>query len=146
MSPCHPLAPYAASRSRHAASRCRKRRQAGGGPECRASRWVSDATALARLMTAVECRGGYTQIRKVLKHALREASAAKVSALVYVGDAMEEAPDELCNRYLPVRAGGGGPASRAAGGGGGLRGRWTGGTSRLCKRPRRPYFAARTDV
>ena len=65
--------------------------------ECRASRWVSDAAALARLMTAVECRGGYTQIRKVLKHALREASAAKVSALVYVGDAMEEAPDELCN-------------------------------------------------
>ena len=68
-----------------------------GFDECRASRWVSDATALARLMTAVECRGGYTQIRKVLKHALREASAAKVSALVYVGDAMEEAPDELCN-------------------------------------------------
>ncbi len=68
-----------------------------GFDECRASRWVSDATALARLMTAVECRGGYTQIRKVLKHALREASAAKVSALVHVGDAMEEAPDELCN-------------------------------------------------
>ena len=68
-----------------------------GFDECRASRWVSDATALARLMTAVECRGGYTQIRKVLKHAAREASAAKVSALVYVGDAMEEAPDELCN-------------------------------------------------
>jgi hypothetical protein len=68
-----------------------------GFDECRASRWVSDATALARLMTAVECRGGYTQIRRVLKHALREAGAAKVSALVYVGDAMEEAPDELCN-------------------------------------------------
>ena len=68
-----------------------------GFGECRASRWVSDATALARLMTAVECRGGMTQIRKVLQHALREASAGKVSALVYVGDAMEESVDELCN-------------------------------------------------
>ena len=68
-----------------------------GFDECRASRWVSDAAALARLMTAVDCRGGYTQIRKVLKHALREAAAGKVSALVYVGDAMEESADELCN-------------------------------------------------
>jgi|SRR5271165_5440230 len=33
-----------------------------GFDECRASRWVSDAGALARLMTSVECRGGYTQI------------------------------------------------------------------------------------
>jgi hypothetical protein len=65
--------------------------------ECRASRWVSDAAALARLMTAVECRGGYTQIRKVLQHALREASAGKVNALIYVGDAMEESADDLCN-------------------------------------------------
>jgi hypothetical protein len=68
-----------------------------GFDECRASRWVSDAAALARLMTAVECRGGYTQIRKVLQHALREASAGKVNALVHVGDAMEESSDELCN-------------------------------------------------
>ena len=153
-----------------------------GFDECRASRWVSDAAALARLMTSVECRGGYTQIRKVLKHALREASAAKVSALVYVGDAMEEAPDELCNlagqlallgvpafmfqegndgearacfkeiarltRGATCRFGPGAaaPASRAARSCGRLRGGWTGGTSRLCKRPRRPYFAARTDV
>ncbi len=68
-----------------------------GFGECRASRWVSDATALARLMTAVECRGGYTQIRRVLKHAACEAASAKVGALVYVGDAMEESADELCN-------------------------------------------------
>ena len=68
-----------------------------GFDECRSSRWVSDATALARLMTAVECRGGFTQIRKVLKHALGEAANGKVSALVYVGDAMEENVDELAN-------------------------------------------------
>ena len=68
-----------------------------GFDECKASRWVSDATALARLMTAVQCRGGFTQIRKVLKHALGEAQHGKVSALVYVGDAMEENVDELAN-------------------------------------------------
>jgi hypothetical protein len=68
-----------------------------GLDECRASRWVGDATALARLMTAVECRGGHTQIRKVLKLALSEAEQGKVGALVYVGDAMEENVDELAN-------------------------------------------------
>jgi hypothetical protein len=30
-----------------------------GFDECRASRWVSDAGALARLMTRVPCRGGW---------------------------------------------------------------------------------------
>jgi hypothetical protein len=68
-----------------------------GFDECRSSRWVSDAAGLARLMTAVDCRGGYTQIRKVLNHALREAGSTKVGALVYVGDAMEENADELCH-------------------------------------------------
>jgi hypothetical protein len=68
-----------------------------GFDECRASRWVGDASALARLMTAVECRGGHTQIRKVLKHTLAEAENGRVGALVYVGDAMEENVDELAN-------------------------------------------------
>jgi hypothetical protein len=68
-----------------------------GTDECKASRWVNDAGALARLMTAVSCRGGFTQIRKVLKHALAEAEGGKVSALVYVGDAMEENVDELAD-------------------------------------------------
>ena len=63
--------------------------------ECRASPWVSDAAALARLMTGVRCLGGFTQIRKVLKHARREAEKKKVDALVYVGDCMEENVDEL---------------------------------------------------
>lgn len=68
-----------------------------GYDECRASKWVTDAEALARLMTSVQCRGGFTQIRKVLTHAIRETKAEKVSALVYVGDAMEEEVDHLAN-------------------------------------------------
>jgi hypothetical protein len=63
--------------------------------ECRASAWVSDAAGLARLMTSVRCLGGFTQIRKVLKHARREAEKMRVNALVYVGDCMEESVDEL---------------------------------------------------
>jgi hypothetical protein len=63
--------------------------------ECRASRWVSDAAALARLMSGMQCMGGFTQIRKVLKHARREAEKQPVNALVYVGDCMEESVDEL---------------------------------------------------
>jgi hypothetical protein len=69
-----------------------------GTGECRASRWVADPAALARLMTTVQCRGGFTQIRKVLSHVRKEAEQRRVNAVVYVGDCMEEAIDELCGR------------------------------------------------
>jgi hypothetical protein len=69
-----------------------------GLAECRASRFVSDPRALAGLMERIDCRGGHTQIRKVLAHVRRESEAARVQALVYVGDAMEESVDELCAR------------------------------------------------
>jgi hypothetical protein len=67
-----------------------------GFGECRASKWVSHPDALARLMTSVDCRGGNTQISKVLAHILREAKLQKVNACVYVGDCMEESADLLC--------------------------------------------------
>ena len=69
-----------------------------GFGECRSSKWVSDPTALARLMTGMECRGGHTQIGKVLAHIRKEAAGRKVNAVVYVGDCMEESIDELCAR------------------------------------------------
>src|SRR5439155_24871939 len=61
-----------------------------GLSECRASHWVSQAERLGTLMERIECRGGHTQIGKVIAHAKRETQAAKVQALVFVGDAMEE--------------------------------------------------------
>jgi hypothetical protein len=67
-----------------------------GFGECRASKWVSDANSLAGLMTTVQCRGGHTQIRKVLKHVRKETERQKVDAVVYVGDCMEENIDQLC--------------------------------------------------
>src|SRR5277367_215774 len=64
--------------------------------ECRASGWISDTTQLANLMGKIDCRGGNTQIGKVLSEARREAVASGVRAVVFVGDAMEEAVDQLC--------------------------------------------------
>jgi hypothetical protein len=64
--------------------------------ECRASAWVSQAERLAELMTRIDCRGGHTQIGKVLAHARAESERRKVQALVFVGDAMEEKLDDLC--------------------------------------------------
>ena len=67
-----------------------------GFGECRSSKWVSNPDALARLMTQVQCRGGHTQIGRVLRHARGEMEREKVSAMVYVGDCMEENVDDLC--------------------------------------------------
>jgi hypothetical protein len=47
-------------------------------------------------MVRIDCRGGHTQIAKVLQHVRREAEKRPVAALAYVGDAMEENPDTLC--------------------------------------------------
>src|SRR4029079_12685733 len=64
--------------------------------ECRASTWISDGAHLAKLMSKIDCRGGNTQIGKVLSEARREAVASGVRAVVFVGDAMEENVDALC--------------------------------------------------
>jgi hypothetical protein len=64
--------------------------------ESRASPFVANARALRDLMVKIDCRGGQTQIRKVLAHVRREAEKRPVAALAYVGDAMEENPDQLC--------------------------------------------------
>jgi hypothetical protein len=63
--------------------------------EFKASAFVARTDALKELMTAIDCRGGHTQIGKVLAHALAESKRGKVGALVYIGDAMEERADDL---------------------------------------------------
>ncbi len=69
-----------------------------GFGECRSSKWQPDAKGLARLMTSVACRGGQTQIGKVLSHIIRETDRKKVGAAVFVGDAFEEAIDDICHK------------------------------------------------
>ena len=66
-----------------------------GFAECKASRWMTGAADLHRAMSRVGCLGGATQIGRVLAHAAAEAKAKRVSALVFIGDAMEESADAL---------------------------------------------------
>jgi len=65
--------------------------------ECRASRWLSEPQQLAKTMSQIMCEAGHTQIEKVLTHAQKETKLLKVSALVFVGDAMEENSDSLAH-------------------------------------------------
>jgi len=67
-----------------------------GFNECKASRWMTNAADLHRAMRAVSCLGGETQIERVLAHAIAENDKQRVNALVFVGDAMEESVDRLC--------------------------------------------------
>ena len=66
-----------------------------GVDECRASKWVINAGALRDLMLRIACAGGPTQITKVLNHSAGEAAKTQVSALVYIGDSIEESLEEL---------------------------------------------------
>jgi hypothetical protein len=68
-----------------------------GFGEFRASRWLTDSAELSRLMGGVRCEGGHTQIARLLRHAQEEHRKATVRALVFIGDAVEENPDSLCD-------------------------------------------------
>ena len=50
-----------------------------GQSECRASPWVAEAKRMGTMMSRIDCRGGHTQIGKVLVHARRENDSRKVS-------------------------------------------------------------------
>jgi hypothetical protein len=63
--------------------------------ECKASRFVADGQGLTALMAKIEVRAGTTQIRRILDHVRDETRRARVGALIYVGDAMEEDVDTL---------------------------------------------------
>lgn len=73
-----------------------------GLDECRASPWIAEPRKLGAMMAKIDCRGGRTQIGRVLGHAGREAASGPVGALVFVGDAMEETVDELCAQAGPL--------------------------------------------
>jgi hypothetical protein len=58
--------------------------------------WCSDSMALLGLMSGIACRAGTTQLERVLHHALAENKSQRIHCVVYVGDAMEENADVLC--------------------------------------------------
>jgi hypothetical protein len=61
------------------------------------SPWLTDSEAVANQMARVHCEGGHTQIGRLLRHAMAEHGKVKIRALVFIGDAVEENPDQLCN-------------------------------------------------
>ncbi|MCW5714144.1 MAG: VWA domain-containing protein [Bauldia sp.] len=69
-----------------------------GFGECRASKWVGNAAALRDLMTGIDVRAGKTQIGKLLAHARSETQKQRVQAMVFIGDAFEEAVDSVADR------------------------------------------------
>jgi hypothetical protein len=68
-----------------------------GLTDFQASPWLDDTKALADAMAEVECRGGQTQLRKVLHHVLSEAARERIDAVVYIGDAFEENAELISN-------------------------------------------------
>lgn len=66
-----------------------------GFREFKATPWIDSSAKLVRLMTGVACRGGQTQIGRVLGHAIAETKRQHVNALVFVGDSLEEDADGL---------------------------------------------------
>lgn len=60
--------------------------------------WLTDSKELQGRMTSVQCRGGLTQIGRVLEYAVQETQRHRLNALVLVGDCLEEEIDPLCHR------------------------------------------------
>jgi hypothetical protein len=67
-----------------------------GLSECRSTEWFSSVAPLKNAITKIHCRGGETQILKILRHVRAEHAKRKVDALAFVGDCCEENIDTLC--------------------------------------------------
>lgn len=66
-----------------------------GFDEFKVSRWTSDGHELARLMGAVRCLAGRTQIARLLRYAAEQRRESRLDAVVFVGDCCEEDVDEV---------------------------------------------------
>jgi hypothetical protein len=66
-----------------------------GADEVRHSSWFSDAHELVKRMNTIRCAAGATKIARVLRHIRAEHEREKISAAIFVGDAVEEPPSEL---------------------------------------------------
>jgi hypothetical protein len=66
-----------------------------GAHECSHSPWLSDARELQRMMGRIMCEGGHTKYGKAFSHVRKEHERQKINAVVVVGDALEETPQQL---------------------------------------------------
>jgi hypothetical protein len=77
-----------------------------GADEVRHTSWFADAHELVRRMGAIRCQAGATKIARILRHIRSEREREKISAAIFIGDAVEELPAELydaaANLGVPV--------------------------------------------
>ena len=66
-----------------------------GFDEFKVSRWTSEGRELARLMSAVRCLAGRTQIGRLLRYAGEQRRESRLDAVVFVGDCCEEDVDQV---------------------------------------------------
>lgn len=66
-----------------------------GFDEFKVSRWTSEGRELARLMGAVRCLAGRTQIGRLLRYAADQRRESRIDAVVFVGDCCEEDADRV---------------------------------------------------
>src|SRR5580698_4616297 len=66
-----------------------------GFEEFKVSRWTSDGRELARLMSAVRCLAGRTQIGRLLRYAGEQRRESRLDAVIFVGDCCEEDVDAI---------------------------------------------------
>jgi len=60
------------------------------------SNWTMDGDSLLKIMSGIHCQAGATQIERLLRHVLKQNDKQRVKCVVYIGDAMEENLDILC--------------------------------------------------
>jgi hypothetical protein len=66
-----------------------------GFDEFKVGKWTSDGHELARLMSAVRCLAGKTQIGRLLRYAGEQRRESRLDAVVFVGDCCEEDVDAV---------------------------------------------------
>lgn len=68
------------------------------------SPWLSTGHDLHNHMSKAHCMSGCTQIELVFRHAIRAASSKRIDALIFVGDACEEAVPTLVHSAMNLRS------------------------------------------
>ncbi len=69
-----------------------------GFSECRASSFHTGGRSLAHAMKGIRVAAGRTQLGRVLTHVRDESRTAPVSAVIFIGDALEEQATPLLQR------------------------------------------------
>jgi hypothetical protein len=68
-----------------------------GLDEVSSTPWMTDARALAQMMSRVRCQTGMTKIKRALARVRAEHQVQPIAAVVFIGDMMEENHGELCD-------------------------------------------------